>query len=108
MTRVDRIAGCFAIALAIACPYGRLYAHDAPAAPVQQAGEAIEDAGDDVADWILRLFRGVDDDDVRKPKRGGGKGSGGGGRGTGGAGSGGGGDDDGGGDDGGDDGGGDD
>jgi hypothetical protein len=117
MARVDRIAGCLVIALAVAQPSGNLRAHEGIVAQAQQVEETIEDSGDDVADWILRLFRGVDDD-ARKPKSGGrggpGSAGGSGSQGTGGSGSGGddggdnGGGDDGGGDDGGGDDGGDD
>lgn len=117
MTWVDRFVGCLVVALVIAPPSGNLQAHDRLVAQAQQVEETIEDAADDVGDWILRLFRGVDDDATKpKPGRKGGKGNAGGsaGQGTGGSGSGGsggsgGGGDDGGGDDGGgDDGGGDD
>ena len=108
MTRVDRIAGCLVIALVIAQPSGNLRADKGLVAQVEQVEETIEDAGGDAADWILRLFRGVDDD-AKKPKSGnqGGKGNAGSaGQGAGGSGGRGGGSS--GGDDGGDDGGGDD
>ena len=107
MWRMDRVAACLMIASVIADPSKSLHAEEAPAAQVKQIGETIEDAGDDAADWILRLFRGVDED-TQKPRTGsqGGKGSTA-GQGSG-AGSGDDGGDDGGGDDGGDDGGGDD
>jgi hypothetical protein len=113
MTWVDRFVGCLVVALVFAQPSGDLQAHDQPEAQVQEVEETVEDADDDVADWILRLFRGVDHD-ATKPKSGGqgGPGHAGGSAGQGTGGSGGDGDDggdDGGGDDGGgDDGGGDD
>jgi hypothetical protein len=93
----------------MAQPSGNLRAHDRLVAQVQQVEETVEDADDDAADWILRLFRGVDDDAQKlRPGRHGGKSSAS-GRGGQGPGSGSGdGDDDGGEDGGGDDGGGDD
>jgi hypothetical protein len=100
MAWMERMVGCLMVAFAIADPSGNLYGRATLAAQSEQ----IEDTVDRAADWILRLFRGVDEGSGRSPSAGRDGAVGGGASG----GNPGGGDDDGGDDGGGDDGGGDD